>query len=801
MTVELFTPILIGSRIPKSTSGSVLFIDSELKLAEDNSNFFWDNVNKILKAKNFEIPTTSATEGQIKQNGNRLIHTFGTCNLFIGENSGNFTTTGGGENVGLGGLTLNSLTTGIRNVAIGEQALQNATTTSNNFAMGSFALNDLTTSVGGNVAIGSLAGQHIISNDNVAIGSTALRNITTTGSAVGIGANAGTGAAGSTGRQFVAIGHSSCTSQTTSLRNTGVGFQTLRLCTSGSNNTAIGFQAGDAITTGSRNIYIGQTIDAALNNENDKLNIGNLLKGNMASGSEELSLEFDNAKLLFGTAKDASIYYDGTNLVIDSAEVGTGYVDFKKSINIPTTSDSVTGIIFQNGSPFIHSYGTSNVFVGCDSGNFTSTGDGKLVAIGTDAFKAATTANKSVAIGFEALLSSTSGVNNVAIGARALRANIDTNSCVAIGTDAGLQTTGAQNMMIGAIAGTNLKDGIQNSFIGTLAGSGNTGNNTADHNVFVGFSSGTSTTSGGQNVGIGTNSLDKSSTGASNVAIGFKCGQVITNQDHCVWIGNVVGRNTDLGSDTLAIDSSDTATPLIFGSFVDRTLTFNGSTTTTGDSTVDGVRNQKYYCEAFSNTTRTVVIITKDEWHPAFGLTQGLCADFIEDEGGLATIDSIAQNGSDITITTAAEHGFDVGDPVSFVGSTGYDGQYMITAVADVTHFDVTAAFDSDGSGFAIVGDNVEVPVDGTYIFTGFFSGAVVTSGATFEFDAIIDDVLVNKGRPSRKFANAGDVGNMSGTFFIDLTAGQKLSFVARNISNTNNFTSEGTNINIHRIV
>jgi hypothetical protein len=46
----------------------------------------------------------------------------------------------------------------------------------------------------------------------------------------------------------------------------------------------------------------------------------------------------DNDKIYFGTGDDASIYYDGTNLQIDSQEVGSGGAQFTGSI---TTSDSL----------------------------------------------------------------------------------------------------------------------------------------------------------------------------------------------------------------------------------------------------------------------------------------------------------------------------------------------------------------------------------------------------------------------------------------------------------------------------
>lgn len=44
------------------------------------------------------------------------------------------------------------------------------------------------------------------------------------------------------------------------------------------------------------------------------------------SPSEKLVIGGDNDKLAFGAGEDASIYYDGSNLVINPKEVGSGYV-------------------------------------------------------------------------------------------------------------------------------------------------------------------------------------------------------------------------------------------------------------------------------------------------------------------------------------------------------------------------------------------------------------------------------------------------------------------------------------------
>lgn len=63
------------------------------------------------------LPSTSSSAvGVITQNGNRLIHSFGTNNFFIGSNAGNFTTTGYFvTGVGIGALAANS--SGYQNTA------------------------------------------------------------------------------------------------------------------------------------------------------------------------------------------------------------------------------------------------------------------------------------------------------------------------------------------------------------------------------------------------------------------------------------------------------------------------------------------------------------------------------------------------------------------------------------------------------------------------------------------------------------------------------------------------------------
>lgn len=136
-------------------------------------------------------PITTPTGGVIYQNNIRLLHSFtpSTCtftNTFIGESSGNFTlvdtgATGykGSGNVGIGQLTLNSVTTGYFNLCIGGNAGQRINTGSNNVFMG-YVAGAYTTSGSSNLFLGAYAGYDCTTSySNIAIGAYALSNLTT----------------------------------------------------------------------------------------------------------------------------------------------------------------------------------------------------------------------------------------------------------------------------------------------------------------------------------------------------------------------------------------------------------------------------------------------------------------------------------------------------------------------------------------------------------------------------------------------------------------------------------------------
>ena len=89
----------------------------------------------------------------------------------------------------------------------------------------------------------------------------------------------------------------------------------------------------------------------------------------------------DNAKLLFGAGQDASIYYDGTDIIINPDEVGTGG-------------------IFLNSTLFLDNVGTDNLLIG--GGNKSVSGsDNLIIGNGTPAL---TSGSSNLCFGQESLI-------------------------------------------------------------------------------------------------------------------------------------------------------------------------------------------------------------------------------------------------------------------------------------------------------------------------------------------------------------------------------------------------------------
>ena len=215
--------VSMGEAIGFATAGSVLFIDSDSELAQDNSNLFWDATNKRLGvgtdapselldvsggSLRLDNTTYANQNGVIYKDGTPFIHNSnygdnGTVtteghNFFAGEGAGNFTmgstATDSGQasnNVGIGCNVLHANTTGNMNVAIGSSVLSSNTTGYSNVAIGRSALRDNTAGYS-NFALGQQALIHNTTGYyNVAVGAYAFIGNTTGSHNIAIGDHAG----------------------------------------------------------------------------------------------------------------------------------------------------------------------------------------------------------------------------------------------------------------------------------------------------------------------------------------------------------------------------------------------------------------------------------------------------------------------------------------------------------------------------------------------------------------------------------------------------------------------------------
>ena len=233
--------------------------------------------------------------------------TSGRYNVGIGANALSRTTTGeqnvgfgsalennsaGSNNFGVGWSTLHGNTTGSGNIGIGYNALSFGNA-NDNLALGSKALRNF--SGGGNIAIGWEAMTTRGASGNVGIGYGAMRLISGTGpgagernAVVGWGVLGGSSTPNDNSAQnnsILGYGAFSGSGLTSARDNVGLGTFVGDAVTTGSSNTVVGAYAGRKLTTGSGNIVVGAGADVATATGDGQLNIGNSIFGDMGDAA------------------------------------------------------------------------------------------------------------------------------------------------------------------------------------------------------------------------------------------------------------------------------------------------------------------------------------------------------------------------------------------------------------------------------------------------------------------------------------------------------------------------------------
>lgn len=249
-------------------------------------------------------------------------------------------------------------------------------------------------------------------------------------------------------------------------------------------------------------------------------------------------------------------FNDGVNgfqqLSPDQRIAAVGYAMTAGGVNLPATSSASSGVISQNGTSLMHSYGSNNLFAGLGAGNFTmtgtyntasgvaalqsNTGGSDITALGYFALNKNTTGNDNTAIGYSALSSSSTGTRNTAAGSFAMYSNTTGNYNTAAGFSAlGQNTGGTNNTALGDSALFGNIVGVSNTALGNAALLHSTSNN----NTAAGAGALGSTTTGSSNSAVGSAALGSNTTGSNNIALGISAGQNLTTGSNNIDIGNL----------------------------------------------------------------------------------------------------------------------------------------------------------------------------------------------------------------------------------------------------------------------
>lgn len=230
----------------------------------------------------------------------------GTGNTYVGEDAGKVTIAGH-DNVAIGKNAGSATRNGNKNIAIGTNAGLNINNGNNNIAIGDDAGRNLNGS-NDNIAIGKEAGKSTSASSNILIGTQAgMDHLGAANIFIGREAGQGKTAGLNDGNTNIAIGNRSGVNLSRGSLNTLVGHDAGTLISTGNSNVAIGYAAGASIQTGQDNVMVGREAGNANTGTNNVFigkSSGSQVTGshNIFLGSDSGAYQDESNKLFIGTS-------------------------------------------------------------------------------------------------------------------------------------------------------------------------------------------------------------------------------------------------------------------------------------------------------------------------------------------------------------------------------------------------------------------------------------------------------------------------------------------------------------------
>jgi trimeric autotransporter adhesin len=345
--------------------------------------------------------------------------------------------------------------------------------------------------------------------------------------------------------------------------------------------------------------------------------------------------------LIYNTATTSDVtpgyyYWNGAKWTTVSTTVTTpggidGSVQYNTSGNFGGNSDFTWDVA--SGRLKVKSAGTSNLFLGENSGNSTLTGSANMF-IGNGTGASITSGYNNTFLGSLTGQYVTSAWGNTfigsGIGAHAAATAGNLNTIAGAGASSNAAFTGRDNTLVGANAGRDLSTGLENTASGSYSGYQMQG---GSRNTFFGYRTGASNISGNNNLFLGYQAGDNA-TGSNNIIVGYDIDAPVSGNSNQLAIGNLVfgtgidGTGTTLSTGNIGIGLTAPASRFHSAGQISSGIPFGGLG---GASAANG--SMLFYNSTNTNTVTLQTGITSSSYVMTLPTAQGASSTILQNNG------------------------------------------------------------------------------------------------------------------------------------------------------------------------